>query len=73
MFKYINIKDIHMIIEMKTKVEQKNTTFALKCYQNERLYFFLYFLAQQFHLLSFSYYISAIFTRHNNNTFNSKE
>lgn len=23
MFKYINIKDIHMIIEMKTKVEQK--------------------------------------------------
>lgn len=24
MFKYINIKDIHMIIEMKTKVEKHN-------------------------------------------------
>lgn len=59
MFKYINIKDIHMIIEMKTKVEI-NITFALKCNQNETLFFFT-FLAQQFHLLSFSYYISAIF------------
>ena len=42
MFKYINIKDIHMIIEMKTKVINKYLTFALKCNQNENLYSLLF-------------------------------